>query len=164
MIKRLFVLPLILLLICGCAEKKSVTPVLNDISFTTEIDYGDDEFMANAELTQDALKLVVTEPQEIKGLTLNITKNGVTAEFKGVTYTPNINSMPEGAIIQVLYNVLSDVRTSQNTAVCDEENCEIKGKVDSYEYEFEFSPSGLLISLDIDNLDLDIKFKNVTIN
>ena len=164
MIKRLFVLPLVLLLICGCAEKTSVTPVLNNISFTAEIYYGDAEFIANTELTQDALNLVVTEPKEIKDLILNVTKNGVTAEFKGVTYTPDINSMPEGAIIQVLYNVLSDIRTSQNTAVCDEENCEIKGKVDSYEYEFEFSPSGLPISLDIDNLDLDIKFKNVTIN
>lgn len=164
MFKKLCVLLPLLILLCGCAQNKAVTPILNNISFTAEIDYGDTEFTANASIAEDALNLVVTEPQEIKDLTLNITKNGVTAEFKGVTYAPDINSMPEGAIIQVLHNVISDISTLQNTAVCDEENCEIKGNVDSYEYEFEFSPSGLPISLNIDNLDLDIKFKNVTVN
>lgn len=164
MIKRLFVLPLVLLLLCGCSERKSVTPVLNNISFTAEIDYGDAEFMANVELTQDALNLVVTEPQEIKDLTLNIAKNGVTSEFKGATYSPDISSLPEGAIVQVLYDVLTDISASQNTTVCDEENCEIKGRVNGYEYEFTFSPTGLPISLEIDDLNLEIKFKNVTIN
>lgn len=164
MFKKLFALTIALLTVSGCAQKSAVTPVLDNISFTAEIDYGDNEFTADATLAQDVLNLVVTEPQEIKDLTLNITKNGITAEFKGVKYTPDINSLPQGAIVQVLYEVLSDIRASQNTAVCDEENCEIKSQANGYEYEFTLSPSGLPISLTVDQLDLEIDFKNVTVN
>lgn len=162
MLKKLFALPLALLLLCGCADNKTVTPILNNISFTAEIDYGDSEFMANAELAQDAFNLAVTAPEEIDGLTLNFTKNGVTAEFKGVTYTPDINSLPQGAIAQVLYDIINDILDNK-TATCDEENCKIEGRVNGYNYTFVFSPSGLPISLDVDDLDLEIKFKNVAV-
>lgn len=164
MFKKLFALPIVLLLLCGCAQKTTATLTTDNISFTAEIDYGDTEFTADVTLEQDALNLVVNEPQEIKGLILNFTKNGATAEFKDVTYTPDINTLPQGAIVQVLYDVLNDVTASQNKAVCNEENCIINGKVNYYEYEFTFSPSGLPISLEIDDIDLDIKFKNVTVN
>lgn len=164
MFKKLCVLLSLFLLLCGCAQKKGITPVLNNISFTAEIDYGDTEFMANVTLDGDALNLVVIEPQEIKDLTLKVDKNGITAEFMGLRYTPDIDSLPQGAIIQVLYEIFDDISTSQNTSVCNEENCEIKGEVGDYEYKFIFSPSGLPISLYIDQLDLEIKFKNVTVN
>ena len=164
MFKKLFALPLVLLLLCGCADNKTVAPVLDNISFTAQIDYGDNEFVGNATLSNDTINLTVTEPQEIKDLILKLDKNGVTAEFKGVTYTPDINSLPQGAIAQVLYNVLNDIAASQDTAICDEENCVIKNKINGYDYEFTFSPSGLPISLEIDDLDLEIKFKNVTVN
>ncbi len=163
MFKKLFALSLVLLTFCGCAQKNIVSPVLDNISFTAEIDYGDNELTADAKLTQGALNLIVAEPQVIKDLTLNITNNGVTVEFKGVTYTPDINSLPQGAIAEVLYDVINDIGVSQNTVVCVEENCKIKGSVNGYEYEFTFSPSGLPISLSIDELDLDIEFKNVTV-
>ena len=163
MFKNLLAFPLVLLLLCGCGKPKAVTPALDNISFIAEIDYGDTEFAANASIAEDTLNLVVTKPQEIKDLTLNITKNGVTAEFKGVTYTPNINSIPGGAIAQVLYDILNDI-AGNKTANCDEENCEIEGSVNGYQYEFTFSPSGLPISLQIDDLDLEIEFKNVTVN
>lgn len=163
MIKKLFALPLALLLLCGCANNKTVTPILNNISFTAEIDYGDTEFVGNATLSEGTLNLTVTEPQEIKDLILKLDKNGITAEFKGVTYTPDINSLPQGAIAQVLYDILNDI-VGNKTANCDEENCEIKGRVNGYDYTFVFSPSGLPISLEIDDLDLEIKFKNVTVN
>ncbi len=163
MLKKLLALPLVLLLLCGCAQSKTATPILNNISFTVEIDYGENEFVADVAVAEDDLNLAVIEPQEINGLILNITKNGVTAEFKGISYTPDISSLPQGAIIKVLYNILSDI-SSGKTASCDNENCKITGRVDGYKYEFEFSPSGLPISLNVYALDLEIDFKNVSIN
>ncbi len=163
MFRKLFALSIVLVMLCGCAHKNNVTPVLDNISFTAEIDYGDNEFTADVSVTQDAINLVVTEPQEIKDLSLNITPNGITAEFKGVTYTPDVGSLPQGAIAQVLYEVFNDIRASQDTAICDEENCEISSQANGYKYEFTFSPSGLPISLKVDQLDLDIDFKNVTV-
>ncbi len=163
MLKKLLVFPLVFLLLCGCAQNKKATPILNNISFTAEIDYDDSEFKARATVADGALNLVIIEPQEIKDLILNITKNGVTAEFKGVTYTPDISSLPQGAIVQVLYNIINDI-SSGKMANCDNENCEISGRVDGYKYDFKFSPSGLPISLKVDDFDLEIEFKNVTVN
>ena len=159
----MFVLPFALLLLCGCANTKNVTPVLNNISFTAELDYGDSEFIADAQLSQDALKLVVREPREIKDLTLNIDKNGAVAEFKGITYTPDIDSLPQGAVAQILYDVFNDISKNTKSAVCNEENCEINGRAGGYKYSFEFSPSGLPISLEIDDINLDVKFSSVTL-
>ncbi len=163
MLKKLLTLPLALLLLCGCAQNKTATPILNNISFTAEIDYDENEFVADITVAEEALNLAVIEPQEINGLILNITKNGVAAEFKGVSYTPDISSLPQGAVVQILYNILNDI-SSGKTASCDNENCTITGRVDGYKYEYEFSPSGLPISLKVDALNLEIDFKNVTIN
>ncbi len=163
MLKKLLVLPLAFLLFCGCAKSKTATPVLNNISFTAQINYGENEFVADTTVIDNALNLVVIEPQEIRDLTLIATKNGVTAEFKGVSYALDISSLPQGAVVQVLFNILNDI-SSGKTATCNEENCEITGKVDGYKYEFEFSPSGLPISLKVDEFDLDVNFKNITVN
>lgn len=163
MLKKLFVLPLAFLLLCGCGENKTVTPILNNISFIAQVDYGEDKFVANAIVADNALKLTVVQPEELKDLIVNITQNGVTSEFKGISYSPDINSLPQGAVVQILYNVLYDI-SSGKMAVRSNENCVITGRVDGYKYTFNFSPSGLPISLAIDNLDLDISFKNVTAN
>ncbi len=150
-------------MLCGCTQIEVATPILNNISFAAEIDYGEDEYAADATFTDGTLNLVVTEPPEINGLTLKISKNAATAEFEGVSYTYDISSLPQGAVAQVLYNILNDVSNGK-TANCDNQNCEISGRVEGYKYEFEFSPSGLPISLTVDELDLEIDFKNVTIN
>lgn len=163
MFKKILVLPLILLTLCGCLEKRTVMPILNDITFTAEIDYGEDEFVCDLFVSDGALKVILNEPEEIKDLTLIVNKNGVTAEFKGVTYTPDINSMPQGAFVKLLFNILNDI-SNNDSLVCDDENCKITGRLDGYEYEFTFSPSGLPISLYIDQIDLKIDFKNVTVN
>lgn len=165
MFKKLFALSIVsvMLCCCGCVQKGNVTPVLDNISFTAEIDYGDNEYTADVSIAQDTLNLVVTAPQEIKDLTLSVTKNGITAEFKGVAYDSKIDSLPQGAIAQVLYGVINDIRASQDAAICDEENCEINSQANGYKYEFTFSPSGLPINLKVDKLDLDIDFKNVTV-
>lgn len=163
MLKKLLVLPLILLTLCGCSKSRKTTPILQNISFMAEIIYGEDEFICDAFVSDDALKLVINEPVEIKDLTLITNKNGVTVEFKGISYSPDINSLPQGALAKVLFDVLNDI-SNNDSLVCDDENCKITGRLDGYEYEFIFSPSGLPISLYIDQIDLKIDFKNVTVN
>lgn len=163
MLKKLFALSIVFLMLCGCGKKNNVTPVLDNISFNAEIEYGGSEFIADVSIKQDALNLVVSEPQEIKDLTLNVTKNGITANFKGLTYAADINSLPQGAIAQILYVIINDVKVLQNKAICNEDNCEINSQANGYKYEFTFSPSGLPINLKVEQIDLDIDFKNVTL-
>ena len=160
--KRLFVLSLVFFLLCGCENPKTVIPIMQSISFTADVQYGDDNYQADANVRDDNLNLVVRRPEYIDGLTLNINKNGATASYKGISYPLDISSQPQGAMAQVLYNVLSDVSGKQLN--CGEENCEINGKVDNYSYTFVFSPSGLPISLTVDEINLLVKFSNVSLN
>lgn len=163
MLKKFFALSLMFLGLCGCSEKTTVEPMLADISFVAEIKYDDNDFTADATISQDALNLVVTSPKEIKGFTLNISKNSTTAEFNGVKFDFDTNSLPYGAIAQVLCDVFDDIDTSNSAVVSGEENCVVDGRVNGYDYSFCFSPSGLPLSLQIDDIDLKINFKNVTI-
>lgn len=164
MFKRLFtvLLAVYFFFLCGCGVKKSVTPVFDGISFLAEIDYGDNEFSCDTSICDDVLNLTVTEPQELKGLTLNITKSKLKYEFNGLSYDCEIQSLPNSAVIQVLYAVLNDIGDNK-TVDYSQENCEIKSQTNGYDYIFEFSPSGLPISLEIDNMDFKIEFKNVTV-
>lgn len=163
MLKKFLFLPLILLLsICGCSEKKDVTPVLNNISFTAETQYESTSFSCDASVGDDALKLVVSKPEEIKDLCFEVSKNKAEVQFSGITYNPSIDSLPQGSIIKILYNVINDVKDGK-TLNRNDKNCEIIGRAGGYKYLFIFSPSGLPISLYVDELNLKIEFKNVTI-
>ncbi len=160
--KRFIVLPVVaLFLCCGCSKSNTVTPILDNISFIALIRCDEQEFTCDVTIADSSLKLVVNEPKQIDGLTININKNGITAEFMGVSYTPDLNSMPQGAVAQVLFKVLNDAANKE--VVCDDENCEITGRVDGYRYDFTFSPSGLPLLLEIDDFDIKIKFNNVAL-
>ena len=164
MFKRPFALTLALLFIClcGCSKSTKAKPILNNISFVAEIDYGKEKFVCNTEISDDVIKLVVKEPIEIEDLCLTISQNGAEAELKGVTYTTDSDTLPKGSVIKILYNLIKDI-SENKSADCDDENCKITGKSDDYKYDFIYSPSGLPISLEIEELDLKIEFKNVTV-
>lgn len=163
MLKRLIIaLSMFVFMLCGC-EKQTVKPILNNISFTAEIVYGDYEFIGNTEISDNDVKFIVTKPQEIKDPTFNIAENKINSEYKGLSLETDINSSQQGAVVKILYDVLNDIVAKQICAEISEENCIINGKTDSYEYEFIFSPSGLPIELNIDDTELKIQFKNVTV-
>lgn len=163
MLKKLFVLPLVFILLCGCTYRKNVDPVLNNISFVSEIKYGDHKYVADVEIKNNVLKLVVGEPKNINNLTLFVDKKGVTAKFGDIEFVPDINSIPQCAMYNILYKVINDVNGGI-TAKSNGDNCEIISSVGDVEYNFKFSPSGLPICLKIDEFNLEILFKNVTIN
>lgn len=152
---------MVLLLLCGCAQNVATTPVLNNISFGTEISYGESEYSADVSILDDVLNLTVTAPKEIKGLSLELDKNGIKAKFKGIPFDFETTSLSKGAVYQVVTDVLDDAK--QKTAISDDNNCKITGDVDGYKYTFLFSPSGLPIELEIEELDFQMKFSNVTI-
>ncbi len=159
--KKFIVLPLVILLLCGCTSQKQTTVVVKNISFTADITYGEQNYIADVTTVDDALNLIVIAPEEIKGFTLNFNKNSVTAQFNGISYTPDINSLPQGAVIQILFQILND--TVGKTIDVRNENCQIKGELDGNEYVFTFSPSGLPISLKINDINFSIEFNNVSL-
>lgn len=152
----------VVLLLCGCSKNTQVTPVIDNISFAAKITYGDDKYQCESTVKNDVLNLVVKEPDEIKDLSLTLDKNGVQANFKGVSFTPDLNSFPQGAVVQILFDILDDVSKNKN-AELKGENCVIVGNVNDYEYTFTFAPTGLPIQLSVDEIEFVVEFNNVTI-
>ncbi len=159
--KKMLLLPLVFLMLCGCSQRAQTTPILNDISFTAQINYGSDKYAGDVTIADNTLTITVTEPEQIKDLILTINNSGIKAELKGISYTPNLNTLPQGAVGQILFNVLNDIK-GKTVESCDQ-NCKINGRVDGYKYTITISPSGLPIDLEIPELNLKIKFNNVTV-
>lgn len=160
--KKFIVFPLILLLLCGCSQKKQVTPILDNISFVAKITYNDEKYECDSVINNNVLNLVVSQPEEIKDLSLTLDQNGVEANFKGVSFTPDVDSFPQGALAQILFDIFTDISENKKADLKDD-NCVINGKIDEHEYIFTFAPSGLPIRLTINDLDFVVEFNNVTI-
>ncbi len=160
MLKRVFVLSLIFLLVfCGCSNKKTVNPVLEGITFLAVIDYKNENFICEAETDKSYLKLCVIEPQIISGLTFVFDKNTAKVEFKDISskiYT-------EYYELKIIKAIFDDISVGPKLKL-NKNNCEINKKINGYTYSFTFSPTGLPIKLTIDDIKLNINFKNVTIN
>ena len=161
-LKRFFVLPLALLIFCGCSQTRGVTPVLDNLSFTANVKYDKSSYVCDATVTEGVLNLVVKEPREIKGFTLTVDKNGTQAKFNDAEIALDTSTMPQGAVAQVLFDVVNDANTKETTERMDG-NYEIIGNVNNNNYNFVFSPTGLPISLKIENIDFEIEFQNVTV-
>lgn len=159
--KRFFVLPLVILSLCGCSKPETTRPTLNNITFTAQIDYNECRYVCNVDVSDDIFNLVILEPKEIKDLILKIDKTSLVAEFMGVKYALDINSFPQCSLIRIVYDVFNDAANKECSF--KNENCKIVGKVSEYDYEFLFSPSGLPLSLEIKNLNLKIIFNNVIV-
>ena len=140
---------------------ETAKPIIENTTFVAEINYDDAQYVCDVEVLKDSLNLVVVEPDEINGLILKVDKNDFTAQYKGISYAPDFNNMPQSAVIQILYSIISDIKNK--SIEFSDENGVIEGKVNSCEYEFAFSPSGLPLTLEIDDIDLKIEFKNVVL-
>lgn len=160
--KRLFILPVIFFILCGCSKSNEIKPILNNISFDATITYKDLGYVGKVNLNDDALNLILSSPNEINGLTLNISKSAIVGEFKGISYEYNASSLTNDALPMVLFDVIMDL--SDKKAIYNDKNCKITGKINNYEYIYVFSPSGLPLLLKIDDIDLQIEFSNVVLN
>ncbi len=160
--KKIIVFPLVFLLFCGCARLKPVKPVLKNISFTAQIECEDINCMVDGVTSDSGLKLTVRKPEKINGLMFEVDKNGITAGFKGVSYTVDVNTAPKGAVIKAMFDILKDVVNKKT--VYNNDNCEINGNVNDHEYSFLFSPQGLPIKLEVEDINLKVTFSNVTLN
>lgn len=159
--KRLVVLPLILLTLCGCSKIEKATPIIENISCVAEIEYNHSNYVCNLELFKDSLNLFVVEPNEIAGLKFIIDKSKISTEYKEIVDAPELNDLPQHLITRIIFDVINIVKGK--TIEFDEHNGVICAEIDGYEFGFVFAPSGLPISLSIEELDLEICFKDVSL-
>lgn len=162
---RVFSVFLIAFLFCGCASKSDTVPILKGIEFKSKIKYYNENYECNTMIDQSGVMVIeVLSPESIEGMKLTLEPSKITAEYKGITYTPKTQTMPACNVAQIIYNVFEDVANNIETLSLKEENCVVNGKIDENEYDFTFSPSGLPLKLEISDMGFDMIFENVTIS
>ncbi len=154
---------LFLIVLCGCGGSNTVVPILNNINFTAETECGDAHYAFDVSISDESTNIKVISPEEIAGLNLNFSDSNVSAEYLGIKYTPNSGNMPDSGVAAVLNDVINYVNQEGLTAVSNENNCCVEGKIGDDEFIFQFSPAGLPLELEIPNKNYTVKFNNVTI-
>ena len=155
------VLSVILLVLCGCSKLEKATPIIENISCTAEIEYNHSKYVCDLESFKDGLNLTVVEPKEIAGIKFIIKNNKVTTEYKGISDAPELNELPQHLITRIVFDVINDVKGKE--IEFDKFNGVINEEVEGYKYGFVFSPAGLPISLSIEDIDLEIYFKDISL-
>lgn len=148
----------------GCNTNSEVVPIFTGLRFTAQINYYNENYSCFTEVDAHGdMTVRVVSPDVIEGMVLTLTKSGVTAQYKGITYTPKTESMPVGNVAQILYDIFDDASKTAKALSRGNDNCELIGKVKDKKYCFTFSPTGLPLSLEIPDDSFRINFSNVTI-
>lgn len=160
--KKIFAVSLIMLFLCSCGfPKTDIEPVLENISFVAEVSYYNENYTFSGEADADGgILLEVVSPDEISGMQLIHKGDKVSISYKGLTYVAN-DKLPLAHTTEILYGVLSDLKTDNLGALKNGGNLSAEGKIGSREYIADFSPSGILLKLKVPSLAFEAVFSDV---
>lgn len=163
--KKLFPLFFSLIFLCGCsAQTAKVKPVLSGITFETRLSFYNEVFCCSGAISKEGeLTLTVNEPETIKGMKLMVKKDSLTAEFKGLTYTPKTEKLPAANVAQSLYSALSDALYRNPQVKTQDNNFFIESAENDKYYKIILTESGFPISMEIPSAALTAEFSNVSI-
>ena len=159
--KKLFALLLIFLCLCSC-NGKEIKPQLSEISFTAELSYFNEVYIFDGEIKKDGRLIAnMKEPSELSDLKLTVTPKGITADYKGLSYTANEATMPFSKIMSDFYGAVAELSKSEKLKT--DKNGEAVGEIGDTGYTLVLSPTGLPQSLALDTKHITVKFYNLSV-
>ena len=160
--KKIISILLGLVCLCGCSSGQT-KPVLTEISFTAEITYYNEVYTLEAQMLKDAtLVATIIEPEELKGLTLTVTKDGISAEYLGLTYKANEATLPFSKTVWDVYLPLLNIINTPDL-VANGDGI-LTGEAENQKYTLTISPTGLPQTLELKDKRLLVRFYNTKIN
>ena len=107
--KKTFLLITVLSVIavfCSCSKAAHITPVTRGISFTAELTYYNESYIALVTVSKNGdTDIAFTAPGTLNGLMLHFGESGVTAKYNGLEYKYDISSVPDGIACSYLYKI-----------------------------------------------------------
>lgn len=162
--KKIVSLVLVLLTLTACSGKTEVTPRLLGISFNAEMTYFNENYKGACVMSPEGvLTCTITEPETLSGYTVTLSRDGMTAEYLGITYTPSESNMPFSGVIGEFYSKLLTIIDSGASAEKKDDTYVIKGGKDTDAYTLYISPSGLPLSVAIPDDRFTVYFYNTTV-
>lgn len=155
-----FVCVIMLLSLCACTPEY-IKPVTENISFTAHISYYNEQYVAPVTISSDGtLTLEITEPDVLAGVKFIFTDDSATAEYNGITYTPDENNTQFFGVADKIYSVFERIR-GQN-AEEDDGLYKIDGEISGDDFEIIFGRTGIPLSLELDD-NIFVRFSDAKI-
>ena len=163
--KRILSLVFSLVFLCGCGAKATnVKPVLSGITFETRLSFYNEVFCCLGAISKEGeLTLTVNEPETIKGMKLTVKKDHLSAEFKGLTYSPKTEQFPAANVAQVLYSALSDAIYRNPQVKAQDNEFFIESAENDKYYKIILTEAGFPVLIEIPSAALTAEFSNVSI-
>ncbi len=162
--KKIISLVLVLVTLSACSGKTEVAPRLVDISFTADMTYFNENYKGDCVISADGTLICkMTEPESLSGYTVTLSKEGMTAEYLGITYTPTESNMPFSGVIGEFYQKFSAIIASGASARKNDDAYVIKGGKDADAYTLYISSTGLPQSLQLPDERFTVYFYNATV-
>ena len=145
--KKLIIRCAVILILSGCGKKTDIKPIVKNISFNTDITYYNEKYAAKGSIDSDGiLTLQIFEPSELSGMTFTVDGQDVKIDYKGLTFSPNSNSISSAAVA-MLYSGFSAVEQNNADYEYDEKNYTVTAKTDNGEFIMNYSPTGLPLEI-----------------
>ena len=159
-----FSLLLVFVLFCGCNKISSdVTAVTTGLSFTAEIEYVGFLSEYEVNITKDgSFDMTAIQPQSIKGMNIKLSDSKIKVDYNGLAYNTTLYELPQGIIVDFLYNAFSDIRLQEREVAKQNDEFFISGSTEKYNYKMILGASGLPIEL-IDKSGIKVAIKNATV-
>ncbi len=162
--KKLICLVIPLILLCSCGKKSEVKPILTGLSFKGEIVYFNENYSCECIISEDGvLSAKIIEPEILNGFVLTVSKDKITADYLGISYTPTTNNMPFSGAIDSFYKALEDCGLGERAATLSGDEYTLKGDLGDLGYTLYVSPTGLPQKLLLPDERFSVNFYNVTI-
>ena len=149
------------IILCSCG-KTTVTPQLTNIGFNADICYYNENYKGECTVSPDGtVKITLSEPETLSGYTVTVGKEGMKAEYLGLSFTPTENNMPQSSVITEFYNKYTAAATA--TPQKSGDAYVIKGGSGTDGYTLYISPTGLPQSLQIPDERFIVYFYNTSL-
>ena len=151
------------LIISGCKQSdKSIELKLNAISFTADITYYNENYIADCVINDEGdFSAQLTSPENLTGLKFSYNGTECIIEYNGIKIDKAENILPQSSAVGVINEIMKTVDGASITN--GKGNYELKGSANGSDYTLTFAPSGLPISLQVSDLGMKVLFKNVKI-
>ncbi len=160
--KKIISLVLVLLMLTACS-KKTAEPQLCGISFTADVTYYNENYKGECYFSEDkVLTFKINEPEIIAGYTVTVSAEGITAEYLGLTFTPNDGNMPFSSAVAQFYEKLCAAASAEEAKERGGE-FKISGGKDADSYTLYISETGLPQKILIPDERFVVYFYNATL-
>ena len=150
-----------LIFLCGCTKPISQTAILNNLQFDAEISSNDEKhnFFVSVNENGDT-EMVCTDDLNISGTAFKFSQNGLTVSYNKLEYKTDINSLPDGINLDMLYCIFKNTKTDRLKS--ENDLFFINGNTEKYKYKIYFGQTGLPIKIEEENFNISVLLKNVS--